>query len=75
MATNIELEKQVKDLAAKYDALAARFEAVIVATSPPCYACGKPAVARKRIYLGRIRMAQDVWTCAACQGKDCTNAT
>jgi len=76
MATNLELEKQVKDLAAKCDALAARFEAVIVATSPPCAHCGKPVVEkqRRRVYLGRIKMAMDIWLCADCAESESTHA-
>jgi hypothetical protein len=76
MATNLELERQVKDLTARVDALAARFDAVIVATSPPCAHCGKPVVEkqRTRVYLGRIKMAMDVWLCPACAESEQTNA-
>jgi hypothetical protein len=66
MANDPRLAVELQALRQQVTALDSELQALKVSLLPRCHKCGAPANKRARIYLGRIRMAQDVWACAAC---------
>ena len=70
MASNVELAQQVRELTTRFNELDAKFEAVLTSVSPQCHFCGGRATTRKRILLGSVKYALDVWVCPKCKNHE-----
>ena len=66
MASNADLQQEIRTLATKFNELEEKFEQVLTSVSPQCHFCGGRANQRKRIFLGRVKYALDVWVCQKC---------